>query len=680
MKKSSIIAGVIVTIATAFSLKSNLVYAADSIPAITAGTSGLPRMDVVDVSSNNGNISVASFQKMHQYGVGAVIVKLTEATSYRNPYAATQIANAKAAGLKIGAYHYSWYTSQSSAQSEAKYFTDYAKSLKLPSDTLMVDDLEDTYTMTNNVTNNAKAFNTQVKATGFSNTSTYTGLYYKNTTGLNFSYIGNDRAWIAQYPFAPSSNSLWNTTYGMWQWNSNTSFPGVGGTFDVSIDYTNLVSDQFDQITTNKVVNYPAIINQGIRNDGLYLGGPWNTSSQNKSAVKRAKQFNQQLITVKKEAVTKNTTWVEFVATDGNTYWMDKSGIRVLDKLGEIVTLNKLGIMTQNSRNDGLYLNGPYNTSLTTLSRNSSGRDYNNQVVTIQKQMQINATLWYQIVIDSKTFWIDSRGISFPNLNAVTKSISVNYTAVMNQTSRNDGLYVSAPYNTSYYARYRDDSGRKYTGTVVTVSEEKVTDSKVTWSKIALGNKSYWIDKAGLTEPKLASVVSKKSVKYSAFIDQSLRNDGIFFAAPYNVSVNSLSRNDSAKKYHQQVVNVLNEWQVMYSGNEKATWVQVQNGNNIYWLDKKAIHVFDSVQTFKINTYQATLNQSQRNDGLYYNGPYNTSISTLSRDQSAQKYNKQKVTVIGAATVTTTNDEKIYWLQIRVNNTIFWIDAKGVSN
>ena len=241
MRKSPIIVGIIVAIATALSFKSNLAYAADGIPAITAGTSGLPRMDVVDVSSNNGNISVASFKKMHQYGVNAVIVKLTEATSYRNPYAATQIANAKAAGLRIGAYHYSWYTSQSSAQSEAKYFTNYAKSLKLSSDTLMVDDLEDTYTMTNNVTSNAKAFNTQLKAAGFSNTSLYTGLYYKNTTGLNFSYIGNGRAWIAQYPFTPSSNSLWNTTYGMWQWNSNTSFPGVSGTFDVSIDYTNLI-------------------------------------------------------------------------------------------------------------------------------------------------------------------------------------------------------------------------------------------------------------------------------------------------------------------------------------------------------------------------------------------------------------------------------------------------------
>lgn len=357
---------------------------------------------------------------------------------------------------------------------------------------------------------------------------------------------------------------------------------------------------------------------------------------------------------------------------------MDKSGIRVLDKLGKIVTLNKLGVMNQNSRNDGLYFNGPYNTSLTTLSRNSSGRDYNNQVVTVQKQMQINTTLWYQIAIGSKTFWIDSRGISFPNLNTVTKTTYVNYTAVMNQTSRNDGLYISAPYNTSYYARSRDDSGRKYAGTVVKVSQEKVTDSKVTWAKISLGSKSYWIDKAGLIQPKLASVVAKKSVKYTAFIDQSSRNDGIFFAAPYNVSFNSLSRDDSAKKYHQQVVNVLNEWQVLYSGNQKSTWVQVQNGSNVYWLDKKAIHAFDSVQTFKINAYQATLNQSQRNDGLYYNGPYNTSISTLSRNQSAKKYNKQKVTVIGAATVTTNDNKKISWLQIRVNTTIFWIDKNGV--
>ncbi|MDI6552903.1 GW dipeptide domain-containing protein [Leuconostoc falkenbergense] len=676
MKKIPTIFGSAAVAAIMLLLNSNSVSA--NVPAITAGTTGLPKMDVVDVSSNNGNISVSAFEKMRKYGVAAVIVKLTEATSYRNPYAENQIANAKKAGLEVGAYHYSWYTSPSTAQSEAKYFVSYARSLKLPTGTLMVDDLEDTNTKQNNVSNNAKAFNAQLKSAGYTNTSTYTGVSYKNETGLNFSYIGNERVWVAQYPFTPNSSSLWNTDYGMWQWNSNTSFPGVGGTFDVSIDYTNLISKKYDKITSQKAVDYKAVMNQGTRNDGLYLGGPWNTSSENTSAKKRGKEFNQQLITVKKEAVTKNATWIEFIANDGNTYWMDKSGIRVLDKLGKIVTLNKLGVMAQSSRNDGLYLNGPYNTSLATLSRNSSGKYYNNQVVTVQNQMQVNNTLWYQVVVDSKTFWIDSRGISFPKLNTITKTTSVNYSAVMNQTSRNDGLYLAAPYNTSYYARSRNDSGGKYDGTVVTVSQEKVTDSKVTWAKITLGNKSYWIDKAGLAQPKLALVIQKDSVNYSAFIDQTTRNDGIFFAGPYNVSFNSLSRNDSAKKYNRQVVDVLNEWQILYNGKDKATWVQVQNGSNIYWLDKKAIHVFDSLQTFKTNAYEVTLNQSQRNDGLYYNGPYNTSINTLSRNQSAKKYNNQKVTVIGAATVTTTKNEKISWLQIQINGTTFWIDEKGV--
>ena len=331
MRKTPIIVSTMVaTVATTlFSLNSSVTYAANGIPAITAGTAGLPKMDVVDVSSNNGNISVASFKKMHQYGVDAVIVKLTEATSYRNPYAATQIANAKAAGLKIGAYHYSWYTSSSSAKSEAKYFTKYANSLKLSSDTLMVDDLEDTYTMTNNVTNNAKAFNTQVKSAGFSNTSTYTGMYYENTTGLNFSYIGNARAWIAQYPFTPSSTSLWNTTYGMWQWNSNTSFPGVSGTFDVSIDYTNLISRQYDHIISQKAVNYKAQIVQNGRRDGLFESGPRNTAVENISTQVLAPTYDKQSVSVKTIATTRTGTWAQIVMNDGKTYWIDNAGLRV---------------------------------------------------------------------------------------------------------------------------------------------------------------------------------------------------------------------------------------------------------------------------------------------------------------------------------------------------------------
>ncbi|GMA70544.1 hypothetical protein GCM10025879_17900 [Leuconostoc litchii] len=242
MNKITLWTGMVALGVVATMMNTNSVRADDGVPSITAGTAGVPRMDVVDVSSNNGIITVSDYKKMQTYGVKAVIVKLSESDSYKNPYAAKQIANAKEAGLQVGAYHYSWYATKADAQNEAKYFTNYASSLNLPKDTLMVDDLEESYTKNSGVSANAAAFNAQVKAAGYNNTSTYTYASYVNETKLNFSYIGNNRVWMAQYPYQPSSSSLWNSSYGMWQWNSNTNFPGVKGTFDVSIDYQNLIA------------------------------------------------------------------------------------------------------------------------------------------------------------------------------------------------------------------------------------------------------------------------------------------------------------------------------------------------------------------------------------------------------------------------------------------------------
>lgn len=226
--------------------------------ALTAGSSNLPATDVVDVSSHQGTISVADFKKMKSYGVKAVIVKLTEYTTYQNPYAPSQIANAKAAGLKIGVYHYSWFTTTAQAQAEAKYFVAYAQKLGLPKDTLMVDDLEDTYTNTNDVTKkkadvtaNAKAFYNQIKAAGYTNQALYTNPSYQTSTALNFSFIGNKHVWMSQWPANPSGKNLLQTSFGMWQWSDSVNFPGVtGGPFDVSVDY-----GLFPPVVTYKYTN-----------------------------------------------------------------------------------------------------------------------------------------------------------------------------------------------------------------------------------------------------------------------------------------------------------------------------------------------------------------------------------------------------------------------------------------
>ena len=58
----------------------------------------------VDVSSHNGSISVNDYRTLANKGVGGVVVKLTEGTTYRNPYAGEQARNAQLAGLQVSAY------------------------------------------------------------------------------------------------------------------------------------------------------------------------------------------------------------------------------------------------------------------------------------------------------------------------------------------------------------------------------------------------------------------------------------------------------------------------------------------------------------------------------------------------------------------------------------------------
>lgn len=245
------------------------VHAAD-IERVTGGQSGIPRMDVVDVSSNNGYLSTNDFQIMRNNGVKGIIVKLTEGTYYRNPYAGSQIANAKAAGLKVSAYHYSTYTDQNSARAEANYFADYANELGFSSTDLMVNDLEASSTRNGGVSGNSWAFNDQLKNRGYSNGALYTYLYYKNSTNLDTSFIGNNRVWMAQYPYTPSSNDLWNTQYGMWQWSSNAGFWGISGTFDVSIDYVGMATLPTGYVWDSSVNAY-----RWLENGQPYTGFRW---------------------------------------------------------------------------------------------------------------------------------------------------------------------------------------------------------------------------------------------------------------------------------------------------------------------------------------------------------------------------------------------------------------------
>lgn len=195
-----------------------------------------PVSDFIDVSSHNNSISVEEFKLMKSYGVTGVVVKLTESTSYKNPYAKEQIKNAKEAGLLVSVYHYSWFKSEAQAIAEANYFAAMASELGLSKDTLMVNDIEEPgMKYKNGHTENSLAFEKQLNAKGYKNVNHYIGLHWINENRINPNALGMEKVWVAAYPYEPVKQQY--EEYGAWQWTSKMTFPGVRGVFDMSSDY-----------------------------------------------------------------------------------------------------------------------------------------------------------------------------------------------------------------------------------------------------------------------------------------------------------------------------------------------------------------------------------------------------------------------------------------------------------
>ena len=202
----------------------------------------------VDVSSHNGNISIAEYRTLANKGVGGVVVKLTEDTWYNNPNAENQIRNAQAAGLQVSTYHFSRYTSEESARAEARFYIAAAQRLSLPKNTLMVNDFEDAK-MQPNINRNTQAWVDEMRKNGYTNLMFYTSASWLDENNLrkkgpvNTAQFGLQNFWVAQYP-APKlsvedAKSLrYNGKAGAWQFSSQAELLPGKHLFDHSVDYT----------------------------------------------------------------------------------------------------------------------------------------------------------------------------------------------------------------------------------------------------------------------------------------------------------------------------------------------------------------------------------------------------------------------------------------------------------
>lgn len=246
-------------------------------------TSQAARMDMVDVSNNNGYMSTTEYVSMrNEFGVKALTVKISEGTTFKDGYAASNIANGQAAGLYVNGYHFAHYKTKAQAIAEADYAGQAAKAAGLPVGAVLATDVESAeeqgiLSQATNDRNNA-AFMKEIQKFGYR-----ADIYTSGSRANNKMTIKGKTGWVAGYPYVMSGQK-WYTNNNAWQWSGSAHFRISYGGFDVSQLYTDYYTA--GQKSTVKPTNKDAVKanNQGANK---------NTSKPSTSAkwVKEAKTY-----------------------------------------------------------------------------------------------------------------------------------------------------------------------------------------------------------------------------------------------------------------------------------------------------------------------------------------------------------------------------------------------------
>jgi GH25 family lysozyme M1 (1,4-beta-N-acetylmuramidase) len=181
----------------------------------------------IDISNHQGNID---FAKVKAAGIDVVFTKATEGVGYTDPFLETNYKNAKAAGLKIGFYHYFTPLDENDTRAEAKAFVDVIKGRD--TDCRYALDIEEARGLDKaTLSNLAKLFLDEVKRlTGKEVVLyTYTNFAQNNLTDVLKSYP----LWIAPYGVnTPGINPIWNDWVGF-QYSSSGAVDGISGNVDM---------------------------------------------------------------------------------------------------------------------------------------------------------------------------------------------------------------------------------------------------------------------------------------------------------------------------------------------------------------------------------------------------------------------------------------------------------------
>ena len=231
----------------------------------------------IDVSKHNGSID---WGKVKNDGIEFAIIRIGYGGSVpvKDERFEENYKNAKANGLKVGTYLYSYANSESDVEAEVNSILKWldGKTFDLP----FYLDVEDKKTQgklsVNELTNYVYNICERIEKAGY-----FTGIYASKNwleTKLDMNKLNRFTVWLAQW----SSNPTYQGSYGLWQYTSDGSINGINGRVDMNYQLKELGGSL--NITSNNENSKKS--NEEIANE--VIKGIWGNGNDRKNKLTSA--------------------------------------------------------------------------------------------------------------------------------------------------------------------------------------------------------------------------------------------------------------------------------------------------------------------------------------------------------------------------------------------------------
>ncbi len=212
----------------------------------------------IDVSEWQGSID---FKEVKAQSIGYVILRagFGRSSSQKDAEFETYYKNAKAAGLKVGAYWYSYAVDVEDAEKEAEAFLKVikGKSFELP----LFYDMEESFQTAlgkAKLTEMAEAFMSKLTKSGYKSGIYANANWFENYLDYNKLY-GTYTVWLAQY------NDVAEFDCDIWQYTSSGKLGGIQGNVDMNIIYNEKLLPKAEKpVESDKTVNVEAAAIQAL--------------------------------------------------------------------------------------------------------------------------------------------------------------------------------------------------------------------------------------------------------------------------------------------------------------------------------------------------------------------------------------------------------------------------------